>query len=84
MRTIVLAAALLATFPVLAAEQEWTPAPVPGTASGETVQPAARAGRSTGPDHDAPFSGIPTQSTTAGGATSSNEVNGVGTPSVSR
>jgi len=84
MRIIVFAAFLLAALPALAAEKDWTPAPVPGTASGNTVQPAARAGRSTGPDHDAPFSGIPSKSTAAGGATSPNEVNGVGTPSVSR
>lgn len=84
MRTIALAAGLLAAVPAAAADKEWTPAPVPGIASGKTVLPAARAGRSTGPDHDAPLSGLPSRSTAAGGATSSNQVSGAGTPNLSR
>ncbi len=86
MRNVVLAAGLLVASSAYAADKEWTPAPTPGagTTGTPTVMPAARAGTSTGPGHDAPFSGIPTQSTTAGGATSSNTVNDVGTPSVAR
>lgn len=84
MRAIALAAGLLAALPAAAADKQWTPAPVPGVASGKTVLPAARAGRSTGMAHDAPLSGLPPRSTAAGGATSSNRVNGVGTPNLSR
>ncbi len=84
MRTIAFAVTLLMAASALAAQEGWTPAPVPSTGPAQNVMPADRAGRSTGPDHDAPFSGIPTGSTTAGGATSSNQVNGVGTPSLSK
>ena len=84
MRTIALAGFLLAALPAAAADKQWTPAPVPSVGSGTTESPSARAGRSDGPSNDAPLSGIPTRSVTAGGATSSNQTNSVGTPSLSR
>ncbi|HYZ64577.1 MAG TPA: hypothetical protein VE650_19160 [Acetobacteraceae bacterium] len=84
MRCIVFAAAMLAAAPVLAQTKEWTPAPVPAVGPAGAVAPAERAGRSSGPDHSAPFSDIPTGSPAAGGQTSSNTTGGVGTPSVSR
>jgi hypothetical protein len=76
---------VLAALPAAAADGPWTAAPVPtvGGGGGGHVMPAARAGRSTGPDHDAPFSGIPSRSTAANGATSDNRVNGVKTPDLS-
>ncbi len=82
MRSIALAAFMLAAVPAIAAEPRWTPAPVPNIGAGDTVQPAARAGN-TSSEHDAPFSAIPTDSVAAGGATSSNKYNGVGTPNPS-
>lgn len=82
MRPILAVLAVLATIPA-AAQTTWTPAPVPRVSAGNNVMPAARAGRSTGPDHDAPFSGIPTRSIAADGATSNNLVNGVKTPDLS-
>jgi len=82
MRSLVLAA-LLAASPAFA-QKVWTPAPVPNVTPSDNVAPIERAGRSTGPDRSAPFSDIPTGATAAGGATSANRGDGVGTPSVSR
>ena len=83
MRITVVATVLLAAAPALAADPKWTPAPVPSVEAQDTVLPAARAGRSTGPDHDAPYSGIPARSITANGATSRNKVDGVKAPDLS-
>jgi hypothetical protein len=83
MRFLVLATVLL--FPAIAsAQKEWTPAPVPNVRPAETVAPIERAGRATGPDRSAPFSDIPSGATASGGATSSNQGDSVGTPSLSR
>ncbi len=78
-----LALVLLTASPVLAADQKWTPAPVPGIGAGDTIQPAARAGDSIGNSHDAPFSAIGSGSIAADGTTSSNRVNGIDTPNLS-
>ncbi len=80
MRLVALAVFLLTTSPVLAADQKWTPAPVPGVGAGDTILPAARAGDSIGNAHDAPFSAVPSGSIAADGTSSSNKVNGPGTP----
>jgi hypothetical protein len=82
MRFLVLVA-MLAASPALA-QQVWTPAPVPAVTPNETVAPVERAGRATGPDRSAPFSDLPTGSTAAGGQTSTNRGDGVGTPSLAR
>lgn len=81
MRSLILGLALLANS-AFAADGPWTPAPVPGVGDGH-VMPADRAGQATGSVHDAPFSGLPVGSVTAGGATSSNAVNGAQTPDLS-
>lgn len=84
MRIIVFAALLLVALPAAAADKQWTPAPVPNIGPGNAESPSARAGRSDGASRDAPLSGVPTGSVAAGGATSSNQTNSVGTPSLSR
>lgn len=87
MRHLTLLAAMLAvTAPVLAQETKvWTDAPVPTQSILDVVAPAARAGRSTGPDNASPFSGLPSGAVATGGETSSNTTpRDVSTPSVSR
>lgn len=83
MRSLLVAMVVLAAFPAAAAEGRWTPAPTPNVGVNDNVMPAARAGESTGSAQDAPFSGIPAGSVSAGGSTSSNAVNGVKTPKLS-
>jgi hypothetical protein len=86
MRSIILIAPLLAALlsTGASAQQHWTPAPVPNVRPTERVAPAERAGRASGPDRGAPLSDLPTGATTTGGATSANQGDGVGTPSLSR
>ncbi len=83
MRLLVLTATVLMATPAFA-QKQWTPAPVPNVRPSENVAPIERAGRATGPDRGAPFSDLPSGATATGGATSSNQGDGVGTPSVSR
>ncbi len=86
MRAFAFTAALLATAPAVAADKQWTPAPVSGLPTSGTVAPSERAGRSTGPDNASPFSGVPSGAAASGGQTSSSSsaAPDVGTPSVSR
>ncbi len=83
MRSLLAAMLVLNALPAYAASGPWTPAPTPNVGVNDHVTPTARAGKSTGSAQDAPFSGIPTGSVTAGGATSSNTVNGAQTPDLS-
>lgn len=82
MRVVLVAMGMMASLPAVAANGPWTPAPVPN-ASAPGVQPSARAGTAAGQTVDTPFSGLPQGSVAAGGATSSDVVNGVQTPSTS-
>ena len=84
MRIIALLAAFIVAGPAVAQERQWTAAPVPSVGAGNTVQPAARAGEAVTNDGSTPFSSTPTGSVAAGGATSPNQFNGVGTPNLSK
>ena len=75
---------MFAGAPAFAADPVWTAAPVPAVVPTDSVTPAARAGESSGPQHDAPFSGQPVGTTTTGGSVSSPTTTDVGTPSLSR
>ncbi len=85
MRCLVIASVVLSGLgaPAGAANGPWEPAPVPRVGAGDTVQPAARTGTLAPNAADTPFSGVPSGSVAAGGATSSNMVNGVQTPDTS-
>lgn len=83
MRIVLVVLVALAASPASAENGPWRPAPTPHVGTTEHVMPAARAGHSTGSAQDAPFSALPTDSVTAGGATSSNVVNGAQTPNLS-
>ncbi len=74
----------LAAAPAFAQQTGWTPAPVPNMGPTDAVSPSVRAGRSTGPGNDSPFSGIPSGSEAAGGATAADNTTGVGTPDLAR
>ena len=84
MRYVALLAALVLVIPANAQDRQWTPAPVPSVSAGDTIMPAARAGQDITNDGSTPFSSVPTGSVAAGGATTSNQANDVGTPSLSK
>ena len=86
MRTmpIIITAFLVLANSARAQDKTWTPAPVPSIGRGDTIMPAARAGSPIEDDHATPFSSIPSGSTAAGGATSSDQQNGVQTPTLSK
>ena len=84
MRNLAILALVLASSSAVAETGSWTPAPVPSGGAGDTVLPAARAGERVVDDHDTPFSSVPSASVSAGGATSANQFNGVGTPNLSK
>ena len=77
--------AMMIVSPALAQQQrQWTAAPVPSVGAGDTVMPAARAGEPVVNDGSTPFSSEPNGSVAAGGSTSPNQFNGVGTPNLSK
>ena len=85
MRAALFTAALLLAGPSLAQEAKvWTAAPVPNVSVTPAPPPADRAGRSSGPDNAAPFSGVPTGSTAAGATAPASPGADAGTPSLAR
>jgi hypothetical protein len=90
MRLLMIAAAVLISIPALAqtrgapADGKWTAAPTPNIGAGDTILPAARASQPIEADGSTPFSGMPSGSVGANGATSANQVNGVSTPNLSK